>query len=210
MEKGNKQFAILGIGRFGQSIIKTLSEYDVDILACDKDPQQLHHVANYATHLVQADLADESALESMGIGNFDVVVVATKELEASLVATMMAKEAGVETVVVKATGERQKKILENIGADLVVQPEYEIGAKIGRELVENNILDILGDSALYTIVELKPQENWIGKTIGQLDIRKTEQKNILAIQRGEDLMIPVLSDHTIQSGDILIAISEKK
>lgn len=94
-ELTNKNFAVLGLGRFGVSVVKTLSEYDVDVLACDKDPARLHEATPYATHVIQVDLNDEIALQQLGLGNFDVVILAMGEdFEASILTTMMAKEQG--------------------------------------------------------------------------------------------------------------------
>ena len=210
-KKENTSFAVLGLGRFGMSIVKTLAEYDVNILACDIDETTLHSAMEYATHVVQADMADESALESLGLGNFDVVIMAMGEdFEASLIATMMAKEHGAKHVVVKAGSSRQKKILESIGADEVILPEYEMGAKIARRLVGSNILDILDESDFYTISEIKPRPEWINKTISQADIRRKHDLMVLAIRRGDKLSIPVAPDTVITDDDVLITLSEHK
>ena len=210
-KKTNNSFAILGLGRFGMSIVKTLSEYDVDILACDIDETALHSAMEYATHVVQADMADESVLEGLGLGNFDVVIMAMGEdFEASLIATMMAKEQGAKHVVVKAGSKRQKKILESIGADEVILPEHEMGAKIARRLVGSNILDILDESDFYTISEIKPMKEWLNKTIRQADIRRKHDLMVLAIRRGDKLSIPVSPDTVITEEDILITLSEHK
>ena len=118
---------MLGLGRFGVSVVKTLSEYDVDVLACDKDPARLHEATPYATHVIQVDLNDEMALQQLGLGNFDVVILAMGEdFEASILTTMMAKEQGAPTVVAKARGLRQKKILEGVGADVVILPLHDV------------------------------------------------------------------------------------
>ncbi|HHX55064.1 MAG TPA: TrkA family potassium uptake protein, partial [Clostridiales bacterium] len=99
----NKNFAVFGLGRFGMSIIQTLSEYDVNILACDNNEAKVNHATEYATHVIQADASDETALINLGLNSFDVIVLAMgEEFEASLIATMIAKENGAEYVIVKA------------------------------------------------------------------------------------------------------------
>lgn len=127
----NKNFAILGLGRFGMSIIETLSQYDVNILACDHDEARVSLATEYATHVIQGDLSDEKTLIKIGLNDFDVVVLAMGEsFETSLIATMIAKEQGARYIIVKARNQRQEKILKNNGANKVVLPEYEMGYNI--------------------------------------------------------------------------------
>ncbi|MDL2293375.1 TrkA family potassium uptake protein [Ruminococcaceae bacterium OttesenSCG-928-D13] len=208
-EKCELQFAVLGLGRFGMSIVKTLAEYDANILACDRDPARLHEATEYAAHVVQADAADEDAMHKLGLGNFDVVVLAMGEdFEASVIAAMLAKELGAGKVVAKAFGTRQKKILESIGVDQVVLPEVEMGAKVARNLVNPNVLDVLEQTGRQTIAEMCPRDEWVGKTIGEADIRKRYGYTILAIVRGEETIIPVTTDIKIQKEDILVTLSK--
>ncbi len=206
----NKNFAVFGLGRFGMSIIQTLSEYDVNILACDNNEAKVNHATEYATHVIQADASDETALINLGLNSFDVIVLAMgEEFEASLIATMIAKENGAEYVIVKARNKRQKKILESIGADKVVLPEYEVGVKLARTILEPNIMDILEDSEYYTITEMKPYNEWINKTVGEADIRQNYGITILAIRNGKELTIPISPDTIIAENDVLIVFSEK-
>ena len=206
----NKNFAVFGLGRFGMSIIQTLSEYDVNILACDNNEAKVNHATEYATHVIQADASDETALINLGLNSFDVIVLAMgEEFEASLIATMIAKENGAEYVIVKARNKRQKKTLESIGADKVVLPEYEVGVKLARTILEPNIMDILEDSEYYTITEMKPYNEWINKTVGEADIRQNYGITILAIRNGKELTIPISPDTIIAENDVLIVFSEK-
>ncbi|MGD9663452.1 MAG: TrkA family potassium uptake protein [Porticoccaceae bacterium] len=209
-KKCELQFAVLGLGRFGMSIVKTLAEYDANILACDKNAARLHEATDYAATVVQADAADEDAMKKLGLGNFDVVVLAMGEdFEGTIIAAMLAKELGAGKVVAKAFGFRQKKILESIGVDKVVVPEVEMGAKVALSLVNPNVLDVLERSGGQTITEMFPQKEWVGKTIGEADIRKLHGYTILAIVRGENPIIPVTTDTRIEEGDILMAMSVK-
>jgi trk system potassium uptake protein TrkA len=204
-------FAVLGLGRFGFSVVETLAQYDVNILACDKDETRLNAVSSYATHILQADISNEITLQSLPLGNFDVVILGmSSEFEASLMATMVAKEQGAKKVLVKARSNRQKKILQSVGADEVIIPEYETGAKIARRLLSSNILDVLEESEFYTISEMRPMEDWLGKSIRQADIRRQHDLMILAIRRGGKLELPVSPDHVLAEEDVLITISERK
>lgn len=209
-KKQRNQFAVLGLGRFGMSVVKTLSGFDVSVLACDRDPIRLHEAADYATHAIQADVLDEVTLEKLGLGNFDVVVIAmADDFEASMMATMIAKEQGAKHILVKANGLRQKRILENIGADQIVLPETEMGARIAKHLVDPDLLDLVDESEHFSLYEMSPHKDWIDKTIRQSDIRERHRLTILAIKRDKRLLIPVYANETIRQGDILVILGER-
>ena len=207
----NKNFAILGLGRFGMSIIETLSQYDVNILACDHDEVRVSLATEYATHVIQGDLSNEKTLIKIGLNDFDVVVLAMGEsFETSLIATMIAKEQGARYIIVKARNQRQEKILKNNGADKVVLPEYEMGYKIAKSIVEPNILEILNDMKDYSIIEMKPLDEWIGKTLKGTNIRHNHGITILAIiKQGNKIIIPVSPDTSIDKDDVLLVFDEK-
>ncbi len=203
----DQQYAVIGLGRFGMSIVQALAEYDVNVLACDKDPEMVHLAAEYATHAVQADAADDASMERLGLGNFDVVVVAIGEdFEAAVLAIMRAKELGARYIVAKAIGQRQARIFESLGADLVVQPEHEMGTRIARRLMRPNILDVLEKSEYYTVTEMRPLDEWVGKTVGTANIRKESGMTLLAIIRDGRPIIPVLATQTLRADDLLITM----
>lgn len=204
-----KQFAVIGLGRFGMSIVQTLATYNVNILACDRNPDRLHRATEYATHVVQADAADEDALDKLGLGNFDVVLLTMGgDFESALIATRKAKELGVACVVAKAYGIRQKQIFESVGADIVVLPEQEMGAKLASRLMRPNILDILENSdQRYKIAEMHPMEEWVNRTVREADIRRKHGITLLAILRDDKTIIPVLPEQQIQANDVLVTLA---
>lgn len=210
LSKKNTHFAVLGLGRFGMSIVQTLAETDLNIMACDKDEAKLQWASEYATHVVQVDITDEHSLERIGLGNFHVVILAIGDFEASLTASMIARERGARIVIAKASNDRQKAIFKSIGVDEVILPEHEMGAKLARRLSGSNIMDILGESEDYTITEMHPLEEWTGNTVQQADIRRKHHFTILAIRHGDKLRIPVPPDTIIQENDILIVLNENK
>jgi trk system potassium uptake protein TrkA len=212
IEKKYTHFAVLGLGRFGMSIVQTLAaETDANVLACDNNEAKLQQATEYATHVVQVDITDEHALNKLGLGNFDVVILAIGEdFEASLTAAMIAKEHGVKHIIVKAKNNRQKIILKSIGVNEVILPEHEMGAKLARRLSGSNIMDILEESSAYTITEMRPMEDWLDKTVHQADIRRKHHLTILAMRRGDKLTIPIRTDTLITENDILIVLSENK
>ncbi len=204
------QFAVIGLGTFGQSVVCSLAQYGVTILACDSDEEKLHTVTGYATHLVKVDATDEESMVKLGLGNFDAVIITVGEgnLDASLMATMSAKETGAKNIVVKAYTLREKKLLESIGATHVVVPELEMGAKLAHRLVRPNILDVLEDSESFQITEMHPMEEWVGKSVREADIRNRYKTSILAIIRNEKRIFPVRPEEVIEAEDILVAMSE--
>lgn len=209
MKSSNTQFAVFGLGRFGISVVQTLANLDVHVLACDTDAAQVREVADYATVAVQADVTDEGAMRKLGIGNFDVVILGMAEdFEASVIATMLVKELGAKQVVVKARGLRQKQILEKIGADSVILPEHEMGVRLAQRLARPNVLDVLEDSEHYTISEMKPYDEWVGKEVRDSNIREKHGITILALQRGQQMIIPVSPHQVLKAEDVLITLSE--
>ncbi|MCH4057025.1 potassium channel family protein [Lapidilactobacillus gannanensis] len=210
IERVDLQYAVLGLGRFGMSIVRTLAEYDVTVLACDTNEERLNEAAEYTSHVVQADVADEDTLKDLGIGDFDVVVLAMGEnFEASIMATMAAKELGVPKIVVKALGQRQKKILQRIGADQVILPEIEMGEKVAHSLIDPDMIDILEKAGRQAITEIHPHRDWIGHTVAALDIRKNYDYTIMAVIRDQKIIIPVPADLTMEQDDVLIMLSNE-
>ncbi len=205
----NKQFAVLGLGRFGQSLVKTLIENDCDVLCCDKDMEIVNEMAKYGCHSVQADVTDVHVLDQFGINNFDVVVVAIGEdMEGSILATMMAKELGAKFVIAKAKNDIQKSILQKVGADRVVLPERDMGVRIANTLITTNIIDYINLSDKFAIVEIEPHVNWINKSILDSNVRAKYGLNIVAIKRNNHIIVSPLPSEVIQEKDVLIVVGK--
>ncbi len=205
----NQEFAVLGLGRFGRSIVRTLVDAGYSVMACDIDPISVHEVSQYATHVVQANLREESALAELGLGNFDVVIVAIgADLEANIMCTLIAKQSGVKYVLSKANNKHQQRILERIGADRVVLPEREMGIKVATNLINGNIIDFINFSDNFCIAEISPKDEWVGKTLQKANIRAQWGINIVAMKRGAKIIVSPKPDEVIQSDDILVSIGE--
>ncbi|MFV0414415.1 MAG: potassium channel family protein [Oscillospiraceae bacterium] len=200
-------FAVLGLGKFGMSIARELCENGYNVLCCDRNASFVNEIAEIATSVVQADVSEPNVLASLGMGNFDIVVIAfSDDFEAELLTTMIVKEMGVPFVLAKATGPRQKKILENVGADKVVMPETEMGQRVANNFITNDPMEFIHRSEHYDIVEMGPKRDWIGKSLEVLDLRKNESLNILTIIR-DDTVLPNLTAKTIiEKNDRLIAL----
>ena len=155
MKKKNKQFAVIGLGRFGVSVARTLFKGGYEVLAIDSNEERVQKISSEVTHVVQADTTDENALKALGIRNFDVVVVAIGEdVQANVLTTLLLKELGVNYIVAKAKNELHGKMLEKIGADRVVYPERDMGQRVAHNLVSTNVLDYIELSPDLSLVEV--------------------------------------------------------
>ncbi|MFS0688245.1 TrkA family potassium uptake protein [Sporosarcina sp. Marseille-Q4943] len=202
-----KEFVVIGLGRFGGSIVNELVELDADVMAIDISPDRVDEFAQIATTAVAADTTDESALRSLGIRNFEHVVVAIGEnIQASILTTLILKEIGVKKITVKAQNDYHAKVLRKIGADQVVHPERDMGKRIANNLVSNNILDYLELSDEYSIAEIRANEKLAGFTLIDLDIRAKYGVNIVAIKRDAQILVSPQAIEEIQLNDILIVI----
>lgn len=206
-----KEFAVIGLGRFGGSICRTLSEQGMEVLAIDIDEDRVNEFANIASHAVVGDSTDESVLKSLGIRNFDHVIVAIGDnIQASILTTIILKELGVKHITVKATNDYHEKVLKKIGADQVVHPERDMGERIAHNIISNNVLDYLELSDEHSIVEIVASERLDGHSLLELDIRARYGINIVAIKRGNDIIVSPLASEVIRKDDILIVIGADK
>lgn len=202
-----KEFVVIGLGRFGASIVTELIELGADVMAIDISSTRVDEFATIATQAVTADTTDESVLKSLGIRNFEHVIVAIGEnIQASILTTLILKEIGVPKITVKAQNDYHEKVLRKIGADYVVHPERDMGFRIANNMMSNNILDYLELSDEHSIAEIKANYRLAGKTIIDLDIRAQFGVNIVAIKRNSDIIISPQAFDKIRNDDILIII----
>lgn len=202
-----KDFAVIGLGRFGGSICRTLAEQGKDVLAIDVSEDRVNEYSTIASHAVIGDSTDEAMLRSIGIRNFDHVVVAIGEdIQSSILTTLILKELGVANITAKAQNDYHEKVLRKIGADHVVHPERDMGTRIANNMSSTSVLDYLDLSDEHSIVEFVANKRIAGRTILDLDIRKKFGVNIVAIKRDNNIIVSPQAKETILDGDILIAI----
>ncbi len=202
-----KQFAVIGLGRFGSSVATTLARMGYDVLAVDTNEQKVEQIVNQVTHAVQADALDDDSLKALGMRNFDVVIVAIgHDMQASILTTVMLKEMGVKTVVSKANTELHGRVLARVGADKVVFPERDMGVRVARSLVSKNLLDHIDLSPVFSIMELVAPADFVGKSLLESGVRGKYGVTILAIRRGHDVLISPGAREVIREGDVLVAI----
>ncbi|MEI4790634.1 TrkA family potassium uptake protein [Bacillus sp. FJAT-53060] len=206
-----KEFAVIGLGRFGGSICKALSEEGLEVLAMDLNEDRVNEYAQIASHAVIGDSTDETVLKNLGMRNFDHVIVAIGEnIQASILTTIILKELGVKLVTVKAQNDYHEKLLNKIGADRVVHPERDMGKRIAHKIVTNSVIDYLELSDEYGLIEVEANGHLENQSLLDLDIRARYQINIVAIKREKDVIISPLAHEQIQKNDILIVIGAMK
>lgn len=206
-----KQFAVVGLGRFGSSVARTLSEMGHEVLAIDASEERVQDLSNEVTYAATADSTDEEAMRALGIGNFDVVVVAIGEdIQASILTTLIVKEIGVRQVVVKAQDELHGKVLHKIGADKVVYPERDMGMRVAHHLIMPNIIDFIELSEDYGIVEFRAPEGMVGRSLKELDIRAKYGCSVMAIKTNNRMNISPNADASIRRDDVLVVVGRNK
>lgn len=211
MSNKRKQFAVIGLGVFGSTIASSLAKMGYEVLAVDRDITCVERIADTVTKAVQADATDINELRSLGIGEFDTVIVAIgNHLEESMLSVMNVKELGVPYVLAKAKNKQFMQILLKIGADRVVRSEKEMGERVAKSLVRKNIIDIIEVDNDYSIIEMKAPASWIGKTLKTLNVRSAYKMNILAIRYAfqEKLVLSVDPNYVIEDGDHFLVLGE--
>lgn len=206
-----KEFAVIGLGRFGGSIVDELRELDVDVLAIDFDAERVKDFQDIATESVIADTTEEQVLMDLGLRNFDHVVVAIGDnIQSSILTTLLLKDIGVKSVTVKAQSTYHARVLEKIGADFVVHPERDMGRRIAHKLVSNSVLDYLELGGEYSVVEYLASGKMIGRSILDLDIRAEYGISIIAIKRDDDIIVSPDPSLKILAADVLITVGNDK
>lgn len=211
MKKKSKQFAVIGLGRFGKSVAITLSKMGYEVLAIDDNEERVQGFSDEVTHVVQADTTDEETLKALGIRNFDVVVVAIGEdVQANTLTALLLKDLGVPYIVAKARNVLHGKMLVKLGVDRVVFPERDMGQRVAHNLVATNVLEYIELSPNLTMVEVTTPKSLVGKTLAETDLRAKYKVNVVAIKRGEDVIVPPVPSEKILNEDILFVVGDTK
>lgn len=206
-----KQYAVIGLGRFGTSIARTLFKLGQEVLVIDTDEERLRYVSEEVTHTLLADTTDVNVLKNIGIKNFDVVVVAIGEnVQSNIMTVLLLKELGVKYVLAKALNKMQGRVLEKIGADRVVYPERDMGKRIAHNLVSANLVDFIELTQELRISEVIAQREMDGKSLKALNMRSRYNVNVILIKRvdGEVVLSPGAED-VIHHGDVMLLVGEK-
>jgi trk system potassium uptake protein TrkA len=204
-----KSYIVIGLGRFGQTLARQLCALGAEVLAMDVHNDLVQQVADEVTHAVVGDAQDKDVLRALGVREFDCGVIAIgDDLAASVLVTMNLKELGVAQVICKAHDETHRRVLEKLGADRVVIPEQEQGARLARSLSSRNVLDYIELSQEYGIIEIPVPGSWKDKSLKELNVRAALGLNILAIRRGGQINVSPGADFIFEQQDIVVVLGD--
>lgn len=207
----SKQFAVIGLGRFGASLALELMELGYEVLGIDRDEEVVEDMSDLLTHTVVADATDEEVLKSLGIRNFDCGIVAIgDEIQTSILAAIQLKELGVGTVVAKAISVLHGRALEKLGVDRVIFPERDMGVRVAHQLVTPNLLDYIELSKDYRIVEMTVTECMDGKTLNELNTRVRYGISVVALNQRQGIIVAPTAMDVLNAGDIMVVIGSKE
>ncbi|MBR3904116.1 MAG: TrkA family potassium uptake protein [Clostridia bacterium] len=204
----HKTYAVFGLGRYGSAVALELVQSGAEVLAVDADPDIVNAFAEKIPLCKCADVTDPAVIRQLGISNIDVVIIAmAQELEASVMAVMLCKEAGVPKVIAKCSSEMHRQILQKVGADIAVLPESESGTRMARNLLSSGFLDIFELSSDVAMVEVEVKDEWVGKTIRELNLRRRFDMNIVAVCQGENVNISIDPEMSLGKDMRLVVIA---
>lgn len=206
-----KNVLLIGLGRFGKHMAMDLNRLGHEVMAVDLNEDRVNEILPYVTNAQIGDSTNEEFLESLGIGNYDLCVVAIgNNFQNSLETTSLLKDMGAKLVVSRAERDVQAKFLLRNGADKVVYPERQMAKWAAIRFTADHILDFIEVDDSHAIFEVEMPRQWVGKTVGQLNIRQKYNINIVAIKRGENINMSISSETTLKEGETLLVIGEYK
>lgn len=206
-----KQFAVLGIGRFGFSLATKLYDLGYDVLAIDRDEERIKAISDLVTYAVQADSTDIATLKSIGLKNIDCAIVSiASDINASLMSVLNIQELGIPELYAKAQNEQHAKVLHKVGVETVFLPERDMGKRVAHYMVSNKILDLIELDPEHSIIEINALDKWSGKALQDLNLRVKYGINVIAIKRGEELNISPMAMDKLDAGDVLVVVGDNR
>ncbi len=206
-----KQFAVIGLGNFGLNVALKLSDMGMPVLVIDKDPAKIESISGKVAYARVADATDKKSLESAGVAAVNTAVVSLgKQIEPSVMATIILKELGVPEIIVKGTTPEHGKILKLVGASYVVFPDADMAERIAQKIISPNIVEHIPLLPGYSIVELKAPPTFWGKTLLDLNLRRNYGVEVLVIRRGEEVKVIPSAVDKIQEGDTLVILGKNE
>lgn len=206
--KNNRSYAVFGLGRYGRAVARELVDNGMEVIAVDNDQSIVDEVASYLPLCKCADVTDADVLERLGIADLDTVIICmASNLESSVMAVTLCKEAGVKTVIAKCANEMHQKILLRVGADKVLFPENESGIRLAKNLLSSGFIDMISLSSDVSMIEIDVKAEWVGKNLIQLDLRKKYGFNIVAIKKGDNVNVSIDPEQILDEATTLIVIA---
>lgn len=206
-----KQVLLIGLGRYGQNIAVRLNKMGHQVMAVDKDEKRVNAILDFVTNALIGDSTDREFLESLGVRNFDYVIIAIAgDFESSMITTVMVKELGAPNVISRASSEIQEQLLKNNGADVVIYPEKTVGIWTANRYVSEHVLDYFDLADGYSIYEISMPDSWVGKTLASMDIRSKYGINILAVRSGEHLNVTMDPNEKFVKSQSLLVLGKSE
>ncbi|MES1041117.1 potassium channel family protein [Peribacillus simplex] len=208
---GKRQYAVIGLGRFGTSVAHRLYTAGQEVLGIDVNEERVDNAELSVTHAVMADTTEEETLKSIGIRNFDCVIVAIgNDVQSSILTTLLLKELGVEKVIAKALNKNHGQVLTKVGADWVIYPERDMGERVANQLLSPNMLNYIELSKEYNIEEIILPLSMKGKSLRELDLRAKYNISVIAIVSNGEIIIAPSPDQDIHEKDMLLVVGNKE
>lgn len=204
-----KKFAVIGVGKFGFYLAKTLREDGHDVVVIDRDRERVEKIKPHCSHGVVADATNKEVISSLGLAEKDAVIISTGEdMAGSVLMTMYLKELGVRRIAVKAVSEDHAKILEMVGATQIIFPERDTAIKAAKSLSIPNLTDFIPISDEFVVVEIMPPPVFVGKTIRELDLRNRYKLQVVAIKEAGASKVHLIPspDYVLGAGDCLTVV----
>ena len=206
-----KQYAVLGLGKFGYSIALNLENLGCDVIVVDNSAEKIQSIADSVTYAIKADIAETNIIKSLGARNLDGAIIGVSEnLEASIMATISAKEIGIPYVIAKAQNELHATILRRVGADAIVFPEKEMGSRIAKSLVATNFADWIELSDDYSLVETEVPEKWVGESLLNLRVRQRFDINVVGLIEDGHVEVSLDPNKPLPAKGIMILMGSNK
>ena len=202
---------LIGLGRFGRHVAMKLDELHHQLMAVDKDEKRVNAVLPYVTNAQIGDATDEGFVRSLGVRNYDLVIVAIgSDFQSSLETTAMVKDLGAKLVVSRASRDVHAKFLLRNGADEIVYPEKQLATWTAIRYTADHILDYIELDEDHAIFEISIPRSWWGKTIGDLDIRKRYHVNIMGLKHNDAMNLNISTDTCLPEGDSILVLGAIK
>lgn len=203
-------YAVFGLGRYGLAVAKELAASGAEVLAVDMNQSIVNNAIEHLPICKCADITDPEVIKQLGISNIDTVIIAmASSLEASVMAIMLCKEAGVKEIIVKSGSEMHQKIFLRVGADKVIFPESESGQRLAKNLLSSGFVDIIELSGEISMIEMDVKPEWVGKSLIELNLRKKYSINIVAVRKGESLSTDIVPDAPLTKDMKLVLLINK-
>ncbi|EID4337222.1 TrkA family potassium uptake protein [Vibrio vulnificus] len=207
MRRAEKQFAVIGLGRFGLAVCQELTDSGAQVLAIDVNEERVKLAAGFVTQALVANCTHEETMAELKLDDYDMVMVAIgADMNSSILATLIAKEAGVKSVWVKANDKFQARVLQKIGADHIIMPERDMGIRVARKMLDKRVLEFHPLGSGLAMTEFVVGSRLMGRTLGELALCKVPGVQVLGFKRGPELVKAPELDVELEIGDMIILV----